>query len=532
MGAQISNHRTTCGGHLVRTLALLVIGASVSTTGHASCLADGYVIDSETLVDVVPHPTEPDTIYAIQNPNGPGGIALLKSCNGGTSWSASALTSDFYSVSSLAIDPSDGESAYAMTNRGPLVSSDGGITWSETSLPFGQLVFGNDGALYSHDMTNIQKRPPGQSTWTALTPVPGNFDVLRPHPSDSNRIHVGQYYSVDGGASWQQVFADSVADVRYSSSDPMQMIATATPALLSNDGGVNWSELPLEEFEVFRTTGVGATAVAFDALDSGTIWVVTAGCGLWRSSTGGSRWQLPMTGLTGSPESCWLGDDRPEVKRFKPSPSDPDRFLAITSDGLFITTNDGDVWVSANGQPGDPEPPPPNPFSGDADLELDLFGLPGTFAPPVTLQFSGTIRHNGPDVAREVRFSVAADSVSASQGTCDGGSCDFGDLAPGTVIQLQIQREVLGGGIGARCTGDVFEISGQVTATTNDPVPGNNTDSVSSTRQNGPSLISGCADEGLLQRESGGGSLGFPTILALLFSMLMRVSARTSRVQE
>jgi hypothetical protein len=525
MGAPTSYYRTTCINPVVRTLILLLIGAGVSAPGHAACLADGYTLDSETLYDVVSHPTEVDTLFAIQNPNARDGIALLKSCDGGITWSATALTRDFYSVSSLAIDPVNGETAYAMTNRGPMVSSDGAITWSETDLPNGWLVFGSDGTLYSHDLTSIQMRPPGHP-WMTLTPVPSNFDVLRPHPTDSTRIHVGQYYSVDGGMSWQQVFPERIADVRYSPSDPMRMIATATPAVLSTDGGVNWSELPLEEFEVFRTANAAGTAVAFDALDSDTIWIATGRCGLWRSSTGGARWQLPMAGLTGAPESCWMGDNRPEVKRFKSSPVHPDRFLAITSDGLFVTTDDGDTWLGRNGEAGNPEPPPPNPFSGDADLELNLFGLPGTFTPPVTLQFSGTVRHNGPDTAREVRFSVPADSVTSSHGVCDGGSCDFGDVAPGTVIQLKMQREVLGGGISARCTGDVFELSGRVTATTDDPVPDNNADTVSSTRQNGPSIISGCPGEGLLQPEGGGGSFGHPLLLVLLISVLTRALIR------
>lgn len=217
-----------------------------------------------------------------------------------------------------------------------------------------------------------------------------------------------------------------------------------------------------------------------------------------------------------------MGSNRPEVKRFKPSPVDPDRFLAITSDGLFISRDDGDTWVEANGQAGNPELPPPNPFSGDADLALDLFGLPGTFTPPITVQFSGTITHNGPDTAREVTFSIPADSVSSSHGLCNGGSCDFGDVAPGTIIQLKMQRKILGGGIPARCTGDVFEMSGRVTATTNDPAPDNNIDTVSSTRQNGASIISGCPGEGLLQPEGGGGSFGLPLFLVLLTAVFTR----------
>jgi hypothetical protein len=134
-------------------------------------------------------------------------------------------------------------------------------------------------------------------------------------------------------------------------------------------------------------------------------------------------------------------------------------------------------------------------------------------------------------MAREVTFSVPADSVTSSHGVCDGGSCDFGDVAPGTVIQLKMQREVLGGGISARCTGDVFELSGRVTATTKDPVPGNNADTVSSTRRNGPSIISGCEGEGLLQPEGGGGSFGFPLLLVLLIAVSTRRSLEKYRLQ-
>ena len=37
------------------------------------------------------------------------------------------------------------------------------------------------------------------------------------------------------------------------------------------------------------------------------------------------------------------------------------------------------------------------------------------------------------------------------------------------VIEFQVERKVLGGGGGTRCTGDVMEIRAQVSAVTNDP---------------------------------------------------------------
>ena len=505
---------------------ILSLGCSASGSAAATCYDDGHFIDAAGLLDIALHPSEADTLFAMQTPGDPDGLALLKSCNGGTSWSATALTADFYTVTSIAVDPLNPDDVYAATNRGVHTSSDGGVTWSESDLPGGQLQFAADGTFYVTDTNRIRRRLPGESTWTELTPVLSSFEVLRIDPVDPSRLHVGEYYSVDGGISWQRVFPARVPDIRFSASNPSNMIATAKPALLSYDGGVNWAQLPLEEFEVFNTADVDGTAVAIDADDPQILWVATRGCGLWRSVNGGARWSLPMTGITGSGNFCFLGDERAEIRRFHPSPADSDRFFVITSDGLFVSRDNGENWTMSNGEAGNPETPPPSPVSGDADLSLDLFGLPGSFTPPTTLSFSGTIRHNGPDIAREVTFSAAVDEITASVGSCSGGTCDFGDLAPGTVIQLQLRREVLGGGIGAQCNGDVFTISGGVSATTKDPNPGNNSDTVSTTRQNSGSIISGCPGEGLLQpvsEDGSGGGATSPLWLLLLTFAVRRI---------
>ena len=509
--------------HTIRLLAGVLALGFVNIT-QADCLDGGYVIDTQTLSKVYAHPTEAETVFVTQNPGGPDGLALLKSCDGGNTWSATALTTDFYFVSSLAIDPTNTETVYAATNRGGMISQDGGITFEEIDLSSGTLVFANDGTLYSHDMNRINKREPGQETWLALTSTPTGFDVLRPHPTDPARLHVGQYYSVDAGASWQRVFPDRSRDIRYSQSDPMSMIVTAEPALISNDGGVNWSEIPLEEFEPLLLGDFEGTIVEFDRNDPNVMWLATRLCGLWRSDNGGARWSLPMNGLTGGSEFCTLGESRNAViEQLEISEADPARLYAITPDGLFATTSNGDEWQSVNGTPGNPAPPPPNPFSGDADLSISLSGLPGSFTPPVTFQFSGTVRNNGPDTAREATLGIQADVLTSSHGTCDGSICDFGDVPAGTVIQLTFSSEVLGGGSGTRCSGDVFELSGSVSATTNDPVPGNNTATMTSTRQNGPSIISGCSGEGLLQPEGegGGGTSGPLMLLVMLLAAIV-----------
>ena len=486
----------------------------------ADCLDGGHTIDVATLNRVYPHPSDAQTVFVTHNPFTTGGVALLKSCDGGETWSATSLTTDFYSVSSLAIDPLDADRVVIMTSRGGHVSADGGITFTDRDIPGNSLVFGADGTLYSYNDNRIHRLVPGASEWHALTPVPTSFDVSRVHPDDLSRLHVGQHYSVDAGASWQRVLPHRVRDVRYNPADPMSMIATGTPAMVSSDGGVNWRELPLAEFEPLLLGDFDGTQVAHDPEHPGTLWLATRGCGLWRSDNGGVRWRLSITGLSGAGGFCSLGPDRDvEIRQLAFGAPESQRIYAITRDGLFVTRDDGGQWQSINGVAGDPESPPPNPFSGDADLSITLSGLPRSFTPPATFTFSGTVRNDGPNAAREASLSIAADVVSTSVGRCGDLGCDFGDVPPGTVIRLQFRREVLGGGIGALCSGDVFELRGSVGAMTNDPVSGNNQAVVTSTRQNGPSLISRCAGEGLLQPEGGGGSSDLLLLLLLVTSV-------------
>ena len=274
-----SARRTTLARAFFAGFLLLAMAGA-----RADCLEGGLGLDPATLSAVFVHPSEPDTLFATQFQGATNGLALLKSCDAGQNWSATALTSDLYSVNSLAVDPTNGEVVIAQTNRGGLVSEDGGITFSEIELPLGDLLFGNDGTLYAYAPPAIQRRLPGQATWTELTPVPSGFSKLLIDPSDNNRLHVGTHYSVDGGTSWQQVLPALVKDLAYSPSDPARMVATHNPIRVSVDGGVNWAPPELEEFSWFESGSFEGRQVIFDAAEPDTIWVSLEGCGLFRSA--------------------------------------------------------------------------------------------------------------------------------------------------------------------------------------------------------------------------------------------------------
>lgn len=515
----------TAGRHRQRPAAIAIIALLLAGVQpiEAACPAGGYSIDTDTVAQLVPHPAEPNTVFAIQYPLARDSLALLKSCDAGDTWSATALTSDFYSVSSIAISPVDDSLVYASTNLGGLVSHDGGIRWAETELPGVDLRFTADGSLFAWNVGRVYRLDAGRTEWETLTPVPEIFRELRVHPNDPARLHVGQYYSVDAGASWQRVRPDFVYDLAWSRSDPGFLIATAkpVPAVVSHDGGVNWQDLPLAEFEFFAGGTFDGRHVAIDPRDSRVIWIATLRCGVFASRDGGAHWRPMNDALTGEAPNCQFGADYPKVADFALSPADPDRMYAVTSDGVF-TRYAAAAWTQANGrETANREPPPPHPYTGSADLAFSLSSLPGSYTPPVTFRFSGTIRNLGPDTARGARLSINATVVSSTRGDCGNGSCEFGDVAAGAVINLEFERSLLNGGHGANCTGDVFMLGGNVSALTDDPDPDNNLADISSIRQNNASLISRCEGEGLLTSE-GGGSFGAAALIVLLVAASRR----------
>ena len=516
--------------HRSASAAAMLLIASVfnATTAFAICLDGGYTLDGATIKDVVPHPTEPDTVFVVQHPEDTSALAVLKSCDGGVTWSPTSLNRKHLGVSSLAVDPTQPNRVDVSTNHGNLVSRDGGITFELTDYWHSNLIYGNDGTLYS--AAGPYKLTRGSATWVRLPRPPQPINVLRPHPTDSNQLHIGQLYSVDGGVSWQYVRNDGhTADVRYSELDPMRVIATGKPVMLSTDGGVNWSPPAYNEFEYFASTQPEGQFVAFDKDDPSTLWAVTSDCGIFRSTNNGASWSTRMTGITGQTTNCPANLASPQVSLFEPSPANGDRYYAVTSDGLFTTADDGESWTPANGVPGPKSDAPAGVFDGDADLEIELANVPHQFTPPATLRYRGTIRNNGPDAARSITVSFGGEIVSSTISSCHGIECEITELQAGMVLEFQVERQELGfGGGGTRCTGDVMEIRAQVSAVTDDPNPANNKANAWVRRENNPSLISSCPGEGLLT--GGGGSVSVLLLGAL--AAVFRVRRRRFRAAQ
>ena len=81
--------------------------------------------DGANLVALVVDPLSPLTVFA-----GSWGSGVLKTTDGGASWSASNGSLTTVNVTALAIDPSMPSTLYAGTDVGVFKSTDGGQGWS------------------------------------------------------------------------------------------------------------------------------------------------------------------------------------------------------------------------------------------------------------------------------------------------------------------------------------------------------------------------------------------------------------------
>lgn len=526
--------------NICRTIAVIVLAAIFNPAESAAvCLDGGYSLDGHDIVGIYPDPNNADVVFALRNNTGdPQLPKLYKSCDAGSSWSATAITERFHSgVWKIAIDPGNPEHVIALDNgSGFMRSIDGGITWSIEDGPGVGLLFGIDGTLYTWASGSaydsgiaLFRQLPGSGTWEPLAPPPGVTRVMRAHPADANQLHTGAAYSTDGGFSWQLIEQQGPEDIRYNPLNPAQMIRTGVPAQLSNDGGMTWLDFVLRdwEFGVFASYDHAGRIVRYSGLSDDTIWVATAGCGLWRSTDSGYTWGLEDDGLTGeSSPACPVVGGTPEVRAFEISPIDPNRVYATTSDGVFTSTDGGDSWQAANGTASaNAAAPPDGPFSGEADLAVVLSGVPATFNPPTTIRYAARITNYGPDAAIDVSFGGGGFIVSNNHAGCDRNGCMIDELAPGAVIDLALEIDIRGGATSAMCNGDVHEISSGIYALTEDPNPGNNNDVASMTRTGNSYLLSAACPQDQIDAQldhGGGGATGKPFLLLGLGLLVLR----------
>ena len=222
---------------------------------------------------------------------------IYTSLDGGKSWAKAngAMKDAEVTVLGLAIDLSNPDLVYAATlDRALLKSGDGGTTWSGMELPGGGGIVSavavhpfDSNILYAGTPDAVYKTKNGGAAWEKVASQPRIAESIAVDPVNPDVVYLGTsagvFKSTDGGANWKEIGADAfgqkrVRRVAVSPSDSNAVYAASSTGIYgSSDGGAKWQELSR------GTSLANAMAIAFDPLDSGTIWAASSG-GLYRTA--------------------------------------------------------------------------------------------------------------------------------------------------------------------------------------------------------------------------------------------------------
>jgi photosystem II stability/assembly factor-like uncharacterized protein len=301
--------------------------------------------------DMVIHPYDPD-IFFVLSP-----YSVLKSTNGGASWTAYSLGSRNYGYNGqIAIDPQNPDVlhiagyhsySYAGYCMATFKSTDGGASWtaklfnssSRSGRAYCIAVSPSSpnilylGGYYSDGFTNVEKvykSTDSGDSWQDVTgPIDTNPYSIIIDPTNSSKVYVGTNWSVyrssDSGQTWKKgegrVYAYALA---MDPSNPETIYTGYNKnCFKSADGGITWTEYK-----------AGLCGTCQDILVcSGRVYYGSY-AGLYKSLDGGTTW-----------EASHLGIKNNVIPAIAVARSSPEVIYAEASqNGLFKSTDFGSSW--------------------------------------------------------------------------------------------------------------------------------------------------------------------------------------------
>lgn len=311
----------------------------------------------------------------------PGGEGILKSIDGGKTWTQINHGLNNLYVGSLFMHPTDPDILLAGTGNnqyyldsGAYLTTDGGATWehvlSDDNITSVEISEADPSIAYAGSASTVYRSNDGGKTWSIVAGgdengwgspgVRAGFPIdFQVDPRDTNRIFSNQYgggnfLSTDGGKSWMDASRGytgaEMRAITVASNEPGLVLAAARSGVfISYDGGMTWEGLcypPVVSMEW--------NTAKFDPRDKNTI-IAGSNWGnvLAKSQNSGQTWTI----VERTVETSNVG-----WREIAFSPSDPDIVYGGTAgyysagsfsnaypgQGIFVSTNGGDTWKQAN----------------------------------------------------------------------------------------------------------------------------------------------------------------------------------------
>ncbi len=270
------------------------------------------------------------------------GDGMYKSSDGGKSWTNLGLT-DTKQIGAIVVDPRNADIAYVAAlghpygpnaERGVFKTTDGGKTWTKV--------------LYKNPDTGA----------TALAMAPNDPNVLyaalwqtrRPpwnvYPP-SNGPSSGLYKTTDGGATWTQLTHGLPAHVgriglSISAAAPQRIYANVDSSAglggvyRSDDAGATWMHADGEQ-RIWQR-GWYFSGITADPRNANVVYVMNTST--YRSTDGGKTFEAILGDPSGQDHhTLWI------------DPSDSNRMILGSDQGVVVTVNGAKTWSSWYNQP-------------------------------------------------------------------------------------------------------------------------------------------------------------------------------------
>jgi hypothetical protein len=352
-------------------------------------VAAGLTVDGVGRAYVTGWTSSPD--FPTRNPlqSRLGGKVVLKTTNGGATWTPSAEGLNATWIRAIAIDPQNTDTVYAATHGyGAFKSVDAGASWvginNGLTDPFVSALMWTaavPSVLYAGTESGLYRTEDGGAGWQAVPGLYGRVVALAGDPTSPSTLYAamepatggaGVFKSTDAGETWTDVGPyEQLSSIAVSAASPSTVyVGTWRGVYRSTIGGGDWA-LMGEEFMLGSVHGV-----AVDPTDASIVYAATDN-GLFRSATGGAEWTL--VGNFGQVISVVV------------APSAPSVVYAGTGTGVVVSHDGGASWGGAG--LGDSVPwtltvDPANPDLVYAGSTASIDGVLARFSADGTLDFS------------------------------------------------------------------------------------------------------------------------------------------------
>jgi len=211
---------------------------------------------SDDLMSFAVSPTEPDVFYASGHPKTGGNFGLIKTTDGGDTWTniSDGLDGpvDFHT---MAIDNVNEQLIYGYYRGALQRSSDGGLSWEYVENAPEQIIQlsagQNEARLYAATVSGLQVSENAGDSWDALATINETVAAVEVNAENGQMfaygVNRGLLVSDNKGETWVEVDLDSVDDqvlyITSSRNNPKQvyLVTRSLEIYKSTDGGETWS---------------------------------------------------------------------------------------------------------------------------------------------------------------------------------------------------------------------------------------------------------------------------------------------------